>query len=74
MPSIGGSSGKEPVAMMADLNATSSAPPTAIVFASLKVPLPFTHSTPLALNRAATPCVICLTTPAFHSFAFAKSS
>jgi len=44
------------------------------VFASLKVPVPFTHSTPFALKSDATPCVICLTTPAFHSFAVPNSS
>ena len=73
-PSIGGRSGNEPVATIADLNVTSSPPSTAIVFASLKRPVPFTHSTPFALKRLATPHVICLTTPAFHSFAAAKSS
>ena len=72
--SSGGRSGNEPVAMIAFLNATSSLPSTAIVFASLKRPVPFTHSTPFAWNRLATPPVICLTTPAFHSFAVAKSS
>ena len=35
-PSIGGRSGNEPVAMIADLKVTSSPPSTAIVFASLK--------------------------------------
>ena len=59
--------------MIAFLNETSSPPSTAIVFASLKRPVPFTHSTPFAWNRLATPPVICLTTPAFHSFAVAKS-
>ena len=59
--------------MIADLNVTSSPPSTAIVFASLKVPFPLTHATPFALNSDATPCVICLTTAAFHSFAFANS-
>ena len=71
-PSIGGRIGNEPVATIADLNVTSSPPSTAIVFASLNVPAPFTHSTPFALKRLATPLVICLTTPAFHSFAFAE--
>src|SRR5581483_2568160 len=51
-----------------------SPPSTAIVCASLKRPTPFTHWTPFALNRLATPCVICLTTALFHSFAFARSS
>ena len=73
-PSIGGRSGNDPVAMIADLKVTSSPPSTAIVFASLKVPLPLTHSTPFALNNDATPCVICLTTPAFHSLARPNSS
>ncbi len=44
------------------------------MFASVNVPMPLTHSTPLALKRLATPPVICLTTAAFHSFAAAKSS
>ena len=53
---------------------TSSPPSTAIVFASLNRPAPLTHSTPFALKSEATPLVICLTTPAFHSFAAPKSS
>ena len=36
--------------------------------------MPLTHSTPFALKRLATPPVICLTTPSFHSFAAPKSS
>src|SRR5256714_13071997 len=72
-PGIGGRSGNEPVATIADLNVTSSPPSTAIVFASVKRPVPFTHSTPFALKRLATPLVICLTTPAFHSFAAPRS-
>src|SRR5207237_3495110 len=72
-PSIGGRSGYEPVATIADLNVTSSPPSTAIVFASLKRPTPLTHSTPFALKSPATPCVICLTTLASHSFATAQS-
>jgi hypothetical protein len=60
--------------MIACLKETSSPPSTAIVFASLKRPAPFTHSTPLALKRVATPLVICLTTPSFHWLAVAKSS
>ena len=60
--------------MIADLKVTSSPPSTAIVFASLKRPVPLTHSTPVALNSVATPWVIWWTTPAFHSFAAAKSS
>src|SRR5206468_9880424 len=51
----------------------SSAPSTAIVFASLNRPVPLTHSTPFALKRLATPLVICLTTPAFHSLAVGRS-
>src|SRR3954447_2988891 len=73
-PSIGGLSGNEPVATIADLKVTSSPPSTAIVFASLKVPWPLTHSTPFALKSCATPPVICLTTPTFHSLALPKSS
>ena len=73
-PGIGGRIGNEPVAITADLNVTSSPPSTRIVFASLKVPAPFTHSTPFALKSEATPPVICLTTAAFHSFATPKSS
>ena len=60
--------------MIADLKVTSSPPSTAIVFASLNEPLPLTHSTPFALKSDATPCVICLTTAAFHSFALPNSS
>ena len=73
-PGIGGRSGNEPVATIAERKVTSSPPSTARVFASLNDPVPFTHSTPFALKRPATPLVICLTTPAFHSFAAAKSS
>ena len=73
-PSIGGRSGNDPVATTAERNVTSSPPSTAIVFASLNVPAPFTHSTPFALNRPATPDVICLMTPAFQALAAAKSS
>ena len=73
-PSIGGRSGNEPVATIACLKVTSSPPSTAIVFASLKRPVPLTHSTPLALKRLATPPVICLTTASFHAFACPKSS
>ena len=73
-PSIGGRSGKEPVATTALLKVTSSPPSTAIVFASLNRPVPFTHSTPFALKSAATPDVICFTTWAFHWFAVPKSS
>ena len=73
-PSIGGRSGNEPVATIALLKLTSSPPSTAIVFASLKRPVPFTHSTPLALKSPATPWVICLTTWSFHWFAAPKSS
>ena len=54
-PSIGGMIGNEPVATIACLKDTSSPPSTAIVFASLKRPLPFTHSTPFALNRLGDP-------------------
>ncbi len=73
-PGIGGRSGNEPVATTAERKVTSSPPSTAIVFASLKRPVPLTHSTPFALNRPATPEVICLTTPAFHTFDAPKSS
>ena len=73
-PGIGGRSGNEPVATIAVLKLTSSPPSTAIVLASLNVPVPLTHSTPLALKRPATPPVICVTTPFFHSFAAPKSS
>ena len=62
------------MATTALLKVTSSPPSTAIVFASLKRPRPLTHSTPFALKRLATPLTICLTTPAFHSLAVAKSS
>ena len=73
-PGIGGRSGNEPVATIADLKVMSSPPSTEIVLASLNLPKPLTHSTPLALKRPATPPVICLTTPAFHSLAAPKSS
>jgi hypothetical protein len=71
---MGGRSGNEPVAMIADWKVMSSAPSTAIVFASLKRPVPLTHSTPFALKRVATPRVIWWETWDFHSFAAAKSS
>ena len=71
---MGGRSGNEPVATIACLKLTGSPPSTWIVFASEKRPVPLTHSTPLALKRLATPCVICFTTPSFHWFAVAKSS
>ena len=69
IPSIGGRSGNDPVATIALLNWTSSPPSTAIVFGPLKRPRPLAHSTPFALKRLATPPVICLTTPFFHSTA-----
>ena len=47
---------------------------SAIVFASLKRPVPLTHSTPFTFRRPATPVVICLTTPAFHALDASKSS
>src|SRR4051812_30756390 len=72
-PSMGGRSANEPVAITACLKVTSSAPSTWIVFASVKRPVPLTHSTPAALKRLATPEVICLTTPSFHWFAVGKS-
>ena len=71
---MGGRSGNEPVATTAVLNVTSSPPSTAIVFASLKRPVPLTHSTPFAFKRLATPDVICLTTPSFHTLDAPKSS
>jgi hypothetical protein len=73
-PGIGGRIGNEPVATIAVVKLTSSAPSTASVLASLNRAAPFTHSTPFALNSEAIPPVICLTTPAFHSFACPKSS
>src|SRR5215475_3317686 len=73
-PSIGGQSGDEPVATIALLKVTSSPPSTPIVFASVNLPVPPTHSTPFDLNRLATPDVIWLTTCDFHSFAVGKSS
>ena len=73
-PGIGGRSGNEPVATIALLKLTSSPPSTRIVFGPANAPVPLTHSTPFALKSDATPPVICLTTAAFHSFAFAKSS
>ena len=61
--------------MIACLKVTFSSPPsTAIVFGSVKRPVPLTHSTPFALKRLATPWVIWWETPLFHSFALAKSS
>ena len=40
MPGIGGRTGNDPVATIADLNVTSSAPSTAIVFAPVNCPAP----------------------------------
>ena len=71
---MGGRSGNEPVATIAELKLTSSPPSTASVCASVNVPVPRIHSTPLALNRNATPLVIRVTAAAFHSFAAGKSS
>ena len=74
MPSIGGRNAYEPVATIALLKLTSSPPSTAIVFASLKRPLPRTHSTPFALKSVATPPVSWSTILSFQTFAAAKSS
>ena len=73
-PGIGGRIGYEPVATMALLKVTSSAPSTAIVVGLVNRPVPLTHSTPFAFSRLATPPVICLTTPSFQAAACAKSS
>jgi hypothetical protein len=73
-PSMGGQSGEEPVATTALLKLMSSPPSTASVFASLKRPVPLTHSMPFALKSVATPPVSCLTTPSFHCWAAVKSS
>ena len=62
------------MATIAARKVTSPAPSTAIVFASVKRPSPFTHSTPFALKSVATPFVIWSTTPSFHAFEAAKSS
>ena len=55
MPSTGGRSGCDPVAMMACLKLTSSPPSTAMVEASLKLPRPVTTSMPLALTTPVMP-------------------
>ena len=57
-PGIGGRIGNEPVATIALLKTTSSAPSTAIVLGPENVPRPLTHSTPFALKSEATPPVI----------------
>ena len=60
--------------MIACLKRTSSLPCTEMVLGSEKRPSPWTHSTPFALKRLATPEVSCLTTAPFQALAAAKSS
>jgi hypothetical protein len=74
IPSIGGRSAYEPVATIALLKVTSSPPSTAIVFASVKRPVPRTHSTPFDLKRLATPPVNWSTILSFQALAAPKSS
>ena len=74
IPGIGGRIGNEPVATIALVNVTSSAPSTAIVVGPVNVPFPLTHSTPFALNSEATPPVIWSTTASFQEATVAKSS
>ena len=71
---MGGRTGYDPVATIALLNVTSSAPSTAIVVALVKWPRPCTQVTPFAFNKPATPPVICETTLSFHAAACVKSS
>jgi hypothetical protein len=72
-PGMGGLTGKEPVATIALLNVTSSAPSIAIVVGLVKRPAPLTHSTPFALKSKATPPVIWSTTASFHDTTVPKS-
>ena len=74
MPGIGGRIGNDPVATIALLNVTSSAPSTAIAVGLVNCPLPLTHSTPFALKSDATPPVIWSTTASFHEATVPKSS
>ena len=67
--------GCDPVAMIALLKLRPISPLSkAKERASSKRALPWNQVTLLALKSEATPPVICLTTCAFHSFAWAKSS
>ena len=74
IPGIGGRTGNEPVATIALLKVTSSAPSTAIAFGPVNAPLPLTHSTPFALKSDAMPPVIWSTTASFHEATVPKSS
>ena len=73
-PSIGGRIGNDPVATIALEKLSPMSPlSNANERASSNLPLPWNQVTLFALKSDATPPVICFTTAAFHSFAFAKS-
>ena len=74
MPSTGGRSACEPVAMIACLKLTSSPPSTAIVFASLKLPRPVTTSMPFALTTPVMPLTRPPTIVSLFFWVVAKSS
>jgi hypothetical protein len=74
-PGMGGVTGYEPVATIADLKLIPRSPlSNAKERASSKRALPWNEVTLFALKSDATPPVICFTTCAFHSLAAAKSS
>jgi hypothetical protein len=74
IPSTGGRSDCEPVAITADWNLTSSPPSTAMVFASVNVPFPETIAISLALTTPVMPFTSPSTIPCLLAWAWAKSS
>ncbi len=74
MPSIGGRSDCEPVATIADWNLTSSAPSTAMVFASVNAPRPDTIAISFALTTPVIPFTSPSTIPCLFACVWAKSS
>ena len=58
MPSMGGRSGREPLAITADLKLTSSPPSTASVFGPVKTPRPLTTLMPRPFIRPARPLTV----------------
>ena len=74
MPSTGGRRDCDPVATIADWNLTSSAPSTAIVFASVNAPLPDTMAISFALTTPVIPFTSPSTMPCLFACAWAKSS
>ena len=74
IPSMGGRSDCEPVATIADWNLTSSAPSTAIVLASVNVPLPETIVMSLALTTPVMPFTRPSTMPCLLAWVWVKSS